>query len=263
MVTRIFQVNAFTDKLFSGNPAGVCILSEPKSGEWLQSVAKELNFAETAFLLGEGDGFRLRWFSPATEIDLCGHATLASAHILWELGHLKPEHAARFATRSGLITATKKNDWIEIDLPADPAREVKKTDLIANALGRVPLYVGKNRFDYLAEVETEKTLRELKPDLSLIKKIAPRGLIVTSLAESGEYDFALRFFAPAAGIDEDHVTGSAQCCLAVFWKERLNKNEFSAYQASPRGGFMRVSVAGERVAVRGRAVTFLSGDIEL
>jgi PhzF family phenazine biosynthesis protein len=262
MVLPIFQVNAFTDKLFSGNPAGVCILSEPKNEKWLQNVARELNFAETAFLLKEGAGFRLRWFSPAVEIDLCGHATLASAHILWERGYIRSDGPARFFTNSGLLTAKRKDDWIELDFPCEPAVKVTTPNFIAKALGVIPVYVGKNRFDYLVELKSEKTLRDLKPDLSLIKKIPARGLIVTSVAKSGDYDFVSRFFAPVAGIDEDHVTGSAHCCLAPFWKERLNKNEFFAYQASPRGGFMHVSIAGKRVLLLGKAVTFLSGEIE-
>jgi len=259
----IFQVNAFTDKLFSGNPAGVCILSEPKSAKWLQSVARELNLAETAFVLKEGEGFRLRWFSPVVEVDLCGHATLASAHILWDRNYLKPNRPARFFTNAGLLTAKRKNDWIELDFPSEPAKKVITPNFIAKALGVIPSYVGKNRFDYLVEVKSEKTLRELRPDLSLIKKMPVRGLIVTSAARSGNYDFVSRFFAPAAGIDEDHVTGSAHCCLAPFWKERLNKNEFFAYQASPRGGFMRVSISGERVLLLGKAVTFFSGEMAL
>lgn len=261
MVLPIFQVNAFTDKLFSGNPAGVCILSEPKNDKWLQNVARELNLAETAFIQKEGEGFRLRWFSPVVEIELCGHATLASAHILWERGYLKSKDPARFFTNSGLLTAKRKNDWIELDFPCEPAIKVTTPNFIAKALGVIPVYVGKNRFDYLVEVKSEKTLRELRPDFSLIKKIPVRGLIVTSVAKSGDYDFVSRFFAPAVGIDEDHVTGSAHCCLAPFWKERLNKNVFFAYQASPRGGFMHVSISGERVLLLGKAVTFLSGEI--
>ncbi len=257
----IFQVNAFTDELFSGNPAGVCIISEPKNAKWMQSVARELNFPETAFLLKDGEGFRLRWFSPVVEIDLCGHATLASAHILWERGYLKTDRPALFFTNSGLLTAERKDDWIELDFPSEPAVKVTTPDIIAKALGVIPVYVGKNRFDYLVEVESEKTLRELRPDLSLIKKIPARGLIVTSIARSGDYDFVSRFFAPAAGIDEDHVTGSAHCCLAPYWKERLNKDEFVAYQASPRGGFMHVNITGKQVLLRGKAVTFLSGEI--
>lgn len=258
-----FQVNAFTDEIFSGNPAGVCILQEPKNETWMQKVACELNMAETSFLYKKGDGFNLRWFTPLVEIELCGHATLASAHILWEKGYLKPGDEAEFYTKGGILTADRRDGWIEMNFPSEPARKVSTPNFIAKALGVIPKYVGKNRFDYLVEVDSEESLRKLRPDLSLIKKIPVRGIIVTSLARAKGYDFVSRFFAPAVGIDEDHVTGSAHCSLGPYWKERLNKSEFVAYQASPRGGFLRLRLSGNRVYLIGKAVTFLSGEIRV
>lgn len=258
-----FHVNAFTDKPFSGNPAGVCILEGPMEDVLMQNVARELNFADTAFLYKKGEGFNLRWFTPEVEIELCGHATLASAHILWEKGYLKGEERALFYTRSGLLKANLKDNWIEMDFPEEPAKQVSTPSFIAKAIGVIPKYVGKNRFDYLVEISSEKTLRELRPDYSLIKRIPVRGVIVTSVADSKEYDFVSRFFAPAVGIEEDHVTGSAHCCLGPFWKARLNKDEFLAYQASPRGGHMRVRLSSERVFLIGQAVTFLSGELTI
>ncbi|MDA2920775.1 PhzF family phenazine biosynthesis protein [Desulfobacterota bacterium AH_259_B03_O07] len=258
-----FHVNAFTDKHFSGNPAGVCILEGPMEDSWMQNVARELNFADTAFLNKKGEGFNLRWFTPEVEIDLCGHATLASAHILWEKGYLKRGERALFYTRSGLLTADLKDNWIEMDFPEESAKQVSPPSFVTKAIGVIPRYVGKNRFDYLVEVNSEKDLRQLRPDLSLIKKIPVRGVIVTSVADSKEYDFVSRFFAPAVGIDEDHVTGSAHCCLGPYWRYRLDKDEFSAYQASPRGGKIRIRLSGDRVLLIGQAVTFLCGELTI
>jgi PhzF family phenazine biosynthesis protein len=157
MRTPFFHVNAFTDKPFSGNPAGVCILEGPMEDSWMQNVARELNFADTAFLNKKGEGFNLRWFTPIVEIDLCGHATLASAHVLWERGYLKPNESASFKTRSGILMARLVEDWIELDFPAEPPRKVSTPNFIAKALGVIPRYVGKNRFDYLVEIGTEET----------------------------------------------------------------------------------------------------------
>lgn len=261
MGLKITQVDAFTDRPFSGNPAAVCILPAPREERWMQAVAREMNLSETAFLLKEEDGFNLRWFTPSTEVDLCGHATLASAHVLWEEGYLKPEAEARFHTRSGLLTAVKKGDWIEMDFPAEPEEPADPPEQVAKALGVRPKYVGRNRFDYLIEVDSEQALRNLRPDFSLLRATNVHGVIVTSLASSGEFDFVSRFFAPGVGIDEDPVTGSAHCCLGPFWKKRLNKNEFVACQASPRGGVVRVRVGDGRVYLGGQAVTVLRGEL--
>lgn len=261
MSLPIFQVDAFTDTPFTGNPAAVCILPEPGDETWMQHVAAEMNLAETAFLYRLTDGYSLRWFTPIVEVDLCGHATLASAHILWETGHLPPAEAARFHTRSGLLIASRREDEIELDFPATPAEPASAPTELIEALGLTPVYAGQSKFDYLVEVEGEEIVRQLRPDLGLLKRLSTRGLIVTSQAEGKGYDIVSRFFAPGAGIDEDPVTGSAHCCLGPFWSERLGKTEFVCYQASARGGFVRVRVAGERVHLGGKAVTVLRGEL--
>jgi PhzF family phenazine biosynthesis protein len=261
MGLAIFQVDAFTDKPFAGNPAAVCILPEPREARWMQSVAAEMNLSETAFLLKETDGFNLRWFTPTTEVDLCGHATLASAHVLWEAGYLKPDQQARFWTRSGLLTAEREGDWMELDFPAEPENPATSPSGLARALGVAPRYVGKNRFDYLVEMDSEETVRNVKPDFGLLAEIPARGVIVTSRAITPGFDFVSRFFAPRAGINEDPVTGSAHCCLGPFWSTRLGKSEFLAYQASARGGVVRVRMGGQRVHLGGQAVTVLRGEL--
>jgi PhzF family phenazine biosynthesis protein len=259
MPLAITQVDAFTDKPFAGNPAAVCVLAEARDASWMQSVAREMNLAETAFLLPQADGYQLRWFTPAVEVDLCGHATLASAHALWEEGRLPLTDQARFHTRSGLLTARRIGDWIEMDFPATPDRPSPAPDGLIDALGASPKYIGKSAFDYIVELDSEDTVRQLKPDLTLLGKITVRGVIVTSRA--AEYDFVSRFFGPAVGIPEDPVTGSAHCCLGPFWGARLNKTEFVAYQASARGGVVRVRLEGDRVLLGGQAVTVLRGEL--
>lgn len=255
MGITIFQVNALTD--ISGNPAEVCLLKEPADESWMQKIAKEINLSETAFLYPPADSFNRRWFTPTWEVDLCGHATLASAHVLWELEYLEATKPAIFYTKSGLLTAEKQGDWIELNFPATPQQITTPPEKLEEALGVTFKYVGKSQFDYLVEVDSEETVRQMQPNFTLLKKIPARGIIVTSLAQSSEYDFVSRFFAPAVGIDEAPVTGSAHCCLVPFWSARLNKNEFVAYQASARGGIVRARLAGERVYLSGKAVTVL------
>jgi PhzF family phenazine biosynthesis protein len=261
MGQTIFQVDAFTNKAFSGNPAGVCILPEPADERWMQNVAREMNLSETAFLVRQADGFNLRWFTPAVEVELCGHATLASAHILWEAGHLQPDEQARFFTLSGLLTAERKGDWIEMNFPSKTEETAGAPAHLEEALGVPAKYIGKNSFDYIVEVDSEEVVRKMKPDFGLLAKIPVRGVIVTSRASSREYDFVSRFFAPQVGIDEDPVTGSAHCCLGPFWSKRLNKNELIAYQASARGGLLHVRVSGDRVYLSGQAVTVIHGEL--
>jgi PhzF family phenazine biosynthesis protein len=258
---RITQVDAFTDRPFAGNPAAVCLLPAPRDEGWMQSVAREMNLSETAFLVRQADGYALRWFTPAVEVALCGHATLASAHVLWEDGHLPSGQQARFDTQSGPLTGDRAGEWIELDFPAKREEPAPAPAGLAEALGAVPKYVGRNQFDYLVEVDGEATVRSLKPDHAALAALPVRGVIVTARAESRGYDFVSRFFAPGSGVPEDPVTGSAHCALGPFWQSRLGKSELVAYQASPRGGVVRVRVAGERVKLGGKAVTVLRGEL--
>lgn len=223
---RITQVDAFTDQKYRGNPAAVCILSEPADEDWMRAVAREMNLSETAYLVERGDGYDLHWFTPAVEVALCGHATLASAHVLWEEGWLKPEAQARFNTQSGLLTAVRRGGWIEMDFPAvyEKKAEDAPPELI-RALGVEPQYVGRNKFDYLVEAPSEEAVRKLNPNHALLRGIPVRGVMVTSRASTAGFDFVSRFFAPGSGIDEDPVTGSAHCCLAPYWTKKLGKDE--------------------------------------
>ena len=241
MTIPLFHVDAFTDKPFSGNPAAVCVLPGERPDAWMQQVGAEMNLPETAFVLKQDDGFRLRWFTPKVEVDLCGHATLASAHVLWEEGHAKSEEIIRFHTR--VLTASRKGVFIELDFPLIPEDPAAEPPGLAEALGVKPRYVGKGRFDYLLEVDSEATLRSLTPNFRQLATLPIRGLIVTSRSSRPEFDFVSRFFAPGAGIDEDPVTGSAHSCLGSYWRKKLNKESFVAYQASARGGVVRAGLA--------------------
>src|SRR2546423_5593978 len=229
MGLKIVQVDAFADRPFRGNPAAVCVLPAARDEPWMQHVAREMNLAETAFLHPENGDYRLRWFTPAVEVDLCGHATLAGAHVLWEEGHQPPQEPVRFHTRSGLLVATRRDRWIELDFPAEPAQAVDAPAGLARALGLASQdksLVGRNRFDYLVELASEVHVRQLAPDLELLRTIPTRGVIVTSRMDSGGFDLVSRFFAPRVGVDEDPVTGSAHCCLGPFWSDRLGTDEF-------------------------------------
>lgn len=253
------QVDAFADRPFAGNPAAVCVLPGARDERWMQLVAREMNLAETAFLVRRPDGYDLRWFTPACEVDLCGHATLASAHVLWDEGHLAPDAAARFHTRSGVLSASRRDGFIWLDFPATPAAAAVAPPELLRAIGAPPRFVGRTPFDYLVELESEDAVRRLEPDLGVLARLPVRGVIVTAAAAAGDRDFVSRFFAPAAGVPEDPVTGSAHCALAPFWSERLGRIELSGYQASARGGLVRVRVAGDRVHLGGLAVTVLRG----
>src|SRR5689334_6612728 len=261
MPTRIVQVDAFTNRAFAGNPAAVCVLREAPSEEWMRDVAREMNLSETAFLVPENGGYNLRWFTPAVEVALCGHATVASAHVLWQDGHLPAGEQARFHTKSGLLTADRRGDWIELDFPAKIAEAVEAPpDDLLPALGVArPRYVGKNVFDYLVEVESDAELRALAPDHTRLRKVPVRGVIVTARSSAPEFDFVSRFFAPGSGIDEDPVTGSAHTALAPYWAKILGKPEMVGFQASARGGVVKVRVAGDRVKLGGQAVTMMTG----
>ena len=262
MRLTITQVDAFTSEPFSGNPAAVCLLPKAADAVWMQRVAREMNLSETAFLAPrESGGFDLRWFTPATEVDLCGHATLASAHTLWEDGHLPPDTSAVFHTRSGRLSAALRGEWIEMDFPAEPAKPAVAPDGLATGLGAKPAYVGRNRFDYLVEVDTSVTVERLTPDFAILGEVDTRGIIVTARADMEGIDFVSRFFAPRAGIDEDPVTGSAHCCLGPYWQSRFGRETFTARQVSERGGIVRVAVRGPRVVLSGQAVTVLRGEL--
>jgi PhzF family phenazine biosynthesis protein len=275
MPQPIAVVDAFTAEPYRGNPAGVCVLPAAASGEWMQSVATEMNHAETAFLIKCGannqDGYNLRWFTPGDEVDLCGHATLASAHYLWETGTLQSDEQARFHTRSGLLTAERLMidgaAWIELDFPSEPVAATATPDGLAATLGAEPVFVGRNRLDYLVELKDETAVRTLRPDLKQIADLSDaesvRGIIVTAAATESSLDIVSRCFypSPRINISEDPVTGSAHCGLAPYWIPRLGKPEIVAYQASARGGWLRLRLAGDRVKLRGQAVTTLRGEL--
>jgi PhzF family phenazine biosynthesis protein len=261
MTIPLFHVDAFTDCPFSGNPAAVCLLPSWKDDEWLQAVAREMNLSETAFLVKQPDHIDLRWFTPRVEVDLCGHATLAPAHVLWQQGLAKPEEEIRFSTKSGILKATLRGQDIELDFPLKPDKPAQAPPGLLESLGVSAKYVGKNKFDYLVEVESESVLRSVNPDFKRLATVPVRGTIVTSRSADPRFDFISRFFGPASGIDEDPVTGSAHCCLGDFWRKRLGKSEFTAYQASARGGVIKVRVTSDRAFLGGRAVIVAQGEL--
>jgi PhzF family phenazine biosynthesis protein len=259
MTQPIIQVDSFTEAPFGGNPAAVCIMAGPRDAEWMQNVAKEMNLSETAFLHLEDGGYRLRWFTPTLEVRLCGHATLAAAHVLWEDGHLERNETATFYTQSGTLAAIRDGDWIRMDFPAKPTEPAETPPGLAEALGADIVACGRNDLDFLCELPAAWDVRNLSPDFRAISRLPVRGLIVTAKAESTEFDFISRYFAPLAGIDEDPVTGSAHCALAPWWAAKLGKLELTGYQASGRGGVVRVEVRGDRVYLLGKAVTVMRG----
>jgi PhzF family phenazine biosynthesis protein len=274
MPQPIVQVDAFSDRPFGGNPAAVCVLSAEADGAWMQSVAAEMNLSETAFLYPTAAGYHLRWFTPTTEVNLCGHATLASAHVLWREGHLPPDQTARFHTRSGLLTADLEGDWITLNFPSQPVQAVTPDPILLKALrGQEPIFVGATlggaEGNFLVELASEAHVRSLQPDFALMQTLPAMGVIVTSSATAPDVDFVSRYFAPAAGINEDPVTGSAHCSLAPYWQSKLGKGEFLAQQVSARGGVLKVRCEGNgqgpvedhRVFISGQAVTVLRGEL--
>lgn len=262
MARPIQVVDAFADAAFAGNPAAVCLLDGAADAGWMQQVAAEMSLSETAFVVAKDDAFDLRWFTPAQEVDLCGHATLAAAHVLWETGALAPDREARFDTASGRLTAAAGEDgWIELDFPAEPAAPCAAPAALADALDSAPRWSGRNRMDWLVELDGEGVVRGLAPDLARLATLDCRGVIVTARAGNGDVDFVSRFFAPRAGIDEDPVTGSAHCALAPYWAARLGRSDLVGKQVSARGGLVRVSDRGERVGIAGRAVTVWRGEL--
>ena len=279
MPLTITQVDAFADRPFAGNPAAVCVLDAPPSDAWMQAVAEEMNLAETAFVVPQAAGvFSLRWFTPTVEVDLCGHATLAAAHVLWESGRLDRAAAAEFATRSGRLAATRGADgWITLDFPAEPARAdddpaslraaVPPVDDLAAALGVEPdaiVATRPGRSDLLVEVGSAAIVRAARPDSGRVGAIEARGVILTARADAatpGGADFVSRFFGPRVGVPEDPVTGSAHCLLGPYWRAKLGRADLVGYQASRRGGIVRVALVGDRAYLGGRAVTVFRAEL--
>lgn len=258
---KCWQVDAFTDRLFGGNPAAVCLLHEDAPDEWMQAVADEMNLSETAFATPCDGGYGLRWFTPSVEVDLCGHATLATAHVLLTEKMHHQDQPIQFHTRSGVLSCSRHDDWIEMNFPATPARPIIPPEGLLESLGVSAVFVGKTEFDHLVVVERAEMVRALIPDFATMKAIATRGVIVTSRSDDSRHDFVSRFFAPAVGIDEDSVTGSAHCCLGPYWAEALGKTEMVAFQASRRGGVVGLRLNGERVILSGKAVTVWQGEL--
>jgi predicted PhzF superfamily epimerase YddE/YHI9 len=254
----LYQVDAFSERPFGGNPAAVCFCPAAPEAAWMQRVAAEMNLSETSFLVPRQDGHDLRWFTPTTEVDLCGHATLAAAHVLWETARLAASERAGFHTRSGVLTAERAGTWIALDFPATPP-QAEAVEL--PGLACTPRWIGRSRFDVFVEVASAAEVRAARPDFAALRAVETRGVILTAAADALPYDFVSRFFSPATGIDEDPVTGSAFCALGPFWAERLGKADLLGYQASRRGGTARVVVDGERVKLYGQAVTVLRGTL--
>ncbi|MFB9327142.1 PhzF family phenazine biosynthesis protein [Paenibacillus aurantiacus] len=257
MAIPIALIDAFASAPFEGNQAAVCLLEEKKPEEWMRKVAAELNVSETAFLVKAEEGYHLRWFTPTAEAELSSEATLAAAHFLYERGLLQPQATARFHTRSGPLLARKRESGIQLDFPAEPARQAEAPEELIQGLGLIPRFVGHNRLGYLVEVDSETTVRDLKPDLSLIRGLPALMVMVTSRGR--DYDFVSRVFVPANSMKEDSVTGTAHCALAPYWQRRLRKDEMLAYQASSRGGQLRLSLDQQRVRMTGDAVTVMTG----
>ena len=255
------QIDAFTRESFGGNPAAVFLLPSARDADWMQRVAREMNQADTAFLVRREDEFDLRWFTPTVEVELCGHATLASAHMLWESGLLPSGATARFRTRSGLLTARRDDDRIWLDLPAAPVQPEAAPAGLAEALGAEPVGTWRTPFDLLVELTDARAVGALRPDLSRVATIPTRGLIVTAASDDAGIDFVSRFFAPRIGIPEDPVTGSAHCALGPFWGSRVGRTALTARQLSPRGGTLWIRLAGDRVQLGGYAVTVLRGEL--
>ena len=257
----LIQVDAFTDRPFCGNPAAVCITSQPLPDSLMQHIASEMNLAETAFLVKEKNGFHLRWFTPTTEVELCGHATLASAHVLWEKGLLPPDKNAVFQTLSGELVASLQGEAIVLDFPAKPARKVEQKEIKVLFPDLDIQFLGKSDFDYLVVLENEAALLKLEPDFNRMATFDARGFIVTARSASSAYDYISRFFAPACGVNEDPVTGSAHCTLAPYWSEVIGKQKLTGYQASARGGYVGTEYLGERVKLKGKAITVMRAEM--
>jgi PhzF family phenazine biosynthesis protein len=265
MRVPVFFVDAFADAPFGGNTAAVCLMDGPADAGWMQAVAGELKQPATAFVhqiqdAGE-ERFGLRWFVPGSELTLCGHGTLATAHVLWETGRLALERPARFETIGGALAAQRDGELVVLDFPAEPVDEVAAPADLIEGLGVEPRAVCRGRLDYLVALASEREVREARPDFARLRQVETRGIIITALASTPGYDFVSRFFAPSVGLDEDAVTGSAHCSLGPYWGKALGRTTLRAYQASARGGSVAVRLDGARVRLGGRAVTVLEGSL--
>ncbi len=261
MKTKIYQIDAFTDKVFHGNPAAVCVLDEWPADEKMQQIAAENNLAETAFAIRKGDDFELRWFTPTTEVDLCGHATLATAFVLYKYFNYPLDKINFYSINSGILSVEKKGNELILDFPTDIYEETEIPHDLISALDKKPVEAFKGKTDYLLIFATQKDIEEIKPDFNLLSGIKARGIIVS--APGNETDFVSRFFAPEVGVNEDPVTGSAHTTLIPYWSKRFNKNVLTAKQLSKREGYLHCEYLGERVKISGQAVTYLIGEIEI
>lgn len=251
---RTFIVDAFTDTAYSGNPAGVCILDNELPDDLMGKIAREINYSETAFLLRQENIFSLRWLTPKAEVRICGHATIASAHILYETGLVDKNKQIDFDTKSGILTARISNEMIEVDFPQLFVDKCESNEIIEQAFDIKPIFIGKNDKRYLIEIDDVEKLKQLKPDFHLLQKSDRGAFIITARSYDG-FDFYSRFFAPGVGINEDPVTGSAHCYLAPYWSKKLNKTKMKAFQASDRTGIVECEVMNNWVLLRGKAIT--------
>lgn len=266
MPLSLYQVDAFTETPFAGNPAAVCVLPTARTPDWMQAVAAEMNLSETAFLQRQNDGaYRLRWFTPTHEVDLCGHATLASAHVLWTEGFLAPDEPAHFDTKSGRLTATSEDDWIKMDFPCDPVTPIEPSPELLDGLGVMdPMYVGRGNRDLLIRLSAAERVRKLDPVLSTLKRLDTRGVIVTAPSDRDDADFVSRFFAPGVGVPEDPVTGSAHCTLGPYWADQLDRTHLTGRQVSTRGGTVRMDLEAPdaaRLTLAGQATTVMQASL--
>ena len=263
---KLFIVDAFSSQPFKGNPAAVCLVEGSPTPEWMQSVASEMNLSETAFVERSPEGLGLRWFTPTSEVPLCGHATLASAHVLWEAGQIAAGEPARFQTRSGVLVARQQGARIEIDLPASPIHVVAPPPELVQALRVEPRHAVRTRdrglgdFDYLLELGSEEEVRRVQPDFTSLRRI-PAGVVVTARAAHGPWDVVSRYFAAYWGVDEDPVTGAAHTSVVPYWCGKLGRDSLIAYQASARGGVLQCRLQGERVLLAGEAITVVKGTL--
>lgn len=261
----LFQVDAFADGPFTGNPAAVCLMTEPACDDWLQNVAMEMNLSETAFVWRTDGGFHIRWMTPETEVDLCGHATLASAWAMKEAGWANDGDTVTFQSRSGPLRATLAGPTVELDFPT---RIPLQQDVVPDVLSGLGLsdvtWFGKNEYDYFVQLPSEAAVHGCHPDLVCLSQFDVRGIIITAQADAErKYDFVSRFFAPGCGVPEDPVTGSAHVALSPFWAQRLGRNQLTGYQASRRGGTVITELAGDRVKLRGQAITVFRGQLSI